>query len=272
MSRGNIPGSFLPALDPEDWATDESFFDDSVFMRQPKQKGEGGRTRLAKKFANVLLRSASPEAEELGNTLYKCGPGDRCLSGACICCGEAWGRAFTLHVASMFALDNIALLTVIPSEMEFQPFDLGELNIDFHRNAFLDALAEVGLSDLPIAGGLDLSWNSYPQFHLAFLAPHWHCIIGADDMAEVARRLRAAYRNSRLVNPAVLVKPINETPVWAIRYCFKTEFFDRTQEINDDGSRKPAVDDKITPSSPNFEPLMLALDRIGLEPRVLIQR
>jgi hypothetical protein len=84
--------------------------------------------------------------------------------------------------------------------------------------------------------------------------------------------LRAVYRNTDLVNPAVMVKPITETPVWALRYCFKTDFFNRTQEINADGSRKRAVDDKITPGCPHFEPLMLALDRIGLESRVLIQR
>ena len=49
-------------------------------------------------------------------------------------------------------------------------------------------------------------------------------------MKEVARRLRRVYHNSDLVKPAVMVKPITKTPVWAMRYCYKTDFFERRRK------------------------------------------
>lgn len=265
--------NFLIKLNFGPWSKDERFYDDSVFPVQPKQKTASGRARYAREVANTLLRSASPAAVALGAKLYNCLPGCRCESGACEMCGTAYSRSFAIRtVEQFFDWDYMAMLTVVPSEAEFQHQKIDDLDADKHRDDFIKRMSEIGLSDLPIAGGLDLSLCKYQTKDKPdFWAPHWHCVIDSDDYSEVSERLRFVYRPSFLVPVPVMAKRIKVSPFRALLYCFKSSFFIRPADCRFMPSGKRT--EKIRPNSPNpeFEPLMLALDHAGFDGRVLLR-
>ena len=139
MLNDGVAGNRLPDLDPTAWALDKRFFDDSVFDVHPKQKSMNGRLRTMARYGAVLRRSVSPKAKKLGAKLLMCLINGGCLSGACTYCGTARGRGVALQAAKMFPLNNMALLTVIPSAPEFQHEDLAEFDVEHHRNAFASA-------------------------------------------------------------------------------------------------------------------------------------
>src|ERR1700733_9372726 len=63
MIKDESAGDFLLDLDPRDWSTDDSFFDDSRLPRRTKQKGEGDRA-VQRWAVALILKLTSPAPTE----------------------------------------------------------------------------------------------------------------------------------------------------------------------------------------------------------------
>lgn len=266
MKTRNSNPDELPSIALEGWQRNPAFFDDSIFHLHPKDKRFAARMREARSNA-AALRFAG--AVSLAAKLSACNRIKPCLQGGCRVCGTGRQRLFGLEAQKAFGKHGAAMLTIIPSELLWQPGSLTVFNADLFRHNLCDALDAANLSSLPFIGGLDLNFSvNTGALRREFWQPHWHAFVDARFKDEVSKRLRAVFPSSTYIDPAVLGKPITRTLVFALYYGLKPVFFERKQFIRENGSRMKAEHKKILRGHPRHIELIQFLCRLGFDNRI----
>jgi hypothetical protein len=220
------------------------------------------------------------EAADLATKLEACKKHHRCQSAACPNCARAAKRFCTKVIREFLRhhpdRDKIVCVSVVPADGTILK---GELTAEQHvRNVrrWKGALGHAGVTCF--VGATDWSFNEHTDGrYQPGWQEHFYGFTVTDDPKELKKQLKEQFRATDAIPRPVQVK------VWdgdqtAIEYMLKTDFRrrigtdDGQRRDNDgDGSRECRATDKQPLRKSQKHELMLHLDEIGLQGRLLMR-
>jgi hypothetical protein len=245
--------------------------------------GLGARLKRERKDLIDWLRKKAngrQAAIQLADKLESCKPNTRCKSAACPECSHA-ARQLVSQVARRFlkeqpSADTIACVSIVPADGASKP---GNLAKDQHaRNVrrWKEGLGRAGVTWF--LGGSDWSFNEHDEDRYpGHWSHHLYGLTATNDPEELKKALQQQFPKTD-----VIPRPVN-VQTWdgkkrPIRYMLKPEFWRRIG--TDEGQRFDktsggqrschATDKQPLPSSRKRE-LLLHLDRIGLQGRLVMR-
>jgi hypothetical protein len=251
--------------------------------RYARPWGPGARLkRERKELVNRLRKKANGKqaAIRLADKLEGCKPRVRCKSAACPECAYA-ARQLVTAVARRFlkeqpSSDTIVCVSIVPADGASKP---GNLTKDQHARdirRWKEALGRAGVTWF--LGASDWSFNEHDEDRYQ---PHWsHHLYGftaTTDLESLKQALQRQFPKTDVIPRPVTVQ------VWdgkkrPIRYMLKPEFWrrigtdegERFDKANGGQRSCRATDKQPLPSSRRRE-LLLHLDRIGLQGRLMLR-
>jgi hypothetical protein len=209
----------------------ETWYGDSRHWLRPGEKSAADMTRLAKSFAKSLRRARPPDHpyQAVAAMLDRCRPNQRCGSCACPQCGKAGQRRFIARATRRFKEQSVLLATVVLPDLTVSLGQLDTLPIGEAREALRCFLHTLGLKNLTIYGGLDISMNVSgngewdPHWTL-----HWSLLLSGVSIEEFRRACKGTVATSSTIMRPVMVRQIRNRRRYTFSYALKPEFWRRT--------------------------------------------
>jgi hypothetical protein len=186
---------------------------------------------------------------ELANQLASCTSGPlsdfHCLSGACPVCMRAWRRWFfaaTSRMASKFRSGEShkgCVVSLVPRDSQALATQLQTVDLKIVALAIRRGLGVLDL-DLPVVGGLDISFNedarhiraAHFQVHANF------AVLGIEDSPAARRRLRQALASAIPLEPTssrpIMIQPLRDWPR-QLSYVLKSTYVRRLSIVDKRG-------------------------------------
>ncbi len=247
--------------------------------------GPGARLRRERKAIIEWLRKKHKDDKPslaLADKLEGCKPHTRCKSAACPECSHA-ARQLVTQVARRFLKEQpssdttIVCVSIVPADGASKP---GNLAKDQHARdvrRWKEALGRAGITWF--VGGNDWSFNEHDEDRYpGHWSHHFYGITATTDLEKLKKALQRQFPKTDTIPRPVQVQ------VWdgkekPITYMLKSEF--RRRIGTDDGERfdKPnagtrscRATDKQPLRSTEKRDLLLHLDQIGLQGRLMLRR
>jgi hypothetical protein len=209
----------------------ETSYGDSPRGLRLGEKSAADMTRLAESFAKSLRRSRSPghPYQSVAATLDGCRPHHRCGSCACPQCGKAGQRRFIARALRRFKGQSVLLATVVLPDLTVPLGQLNTLPIGEAREALRSFLHTLGLKNLTIYGGLDISLNVSGNGEWAsHWSLHWCLLVSGVSADELRQACKGTVATSSAIMRPVMVRQIRNRRRYTLSYAVKPEFWRRT--------------------------------------------
>jgi len=171
----------------------------------------------------------SAEALRLAETMQACGPGHRCLSGACPECSQATQNLIVqllkAFVATKPSDEKIAIISIAQARSAVSLGQLHQFSVENFVRRLKYGLAKAGAEW--VIGGIDFSQNEHAaRRYEPFWLPHFFGFTATSDLKGLRQRLKQAFPKSDAIPRPVSVKAWDGRQK-AFRYAFKSTFVRR---------------------------------------------
>ena len=175
-------------------------------------------------IANAEWIGIKAEYLDIAARLRSCSEDHRCKSFACLICRRAFAQAqYDLLLSGTRAfgargIEALSFVTIVPHGLRFPASTLKRCSTEQLQNWFYDRLRFAGLSQLPLVGVLEHSYEEVVH-GVPYFQPHWHLL------AVISQRERdglpAAFPSLNPRNPAVDIRNVRTMGVF--RYMCKVK-------------------------------------------------
>jgi hypothetical protein len=249
----------------------------------PKGIGPGVRLGIEKSKRVDWLRKKYGDSQtsvSLAARLEACKTDQRCRSPACPKCADA-AQAFTTEVVGKFLAAHpdrkrIVCISVVPADGEIPK---GKLSADQHARNVRRWKEALGRAGVPwFIGATDLSFNEHAGGRYpSTWQEHFYGLTATDDPVQLKKKPKKLFPASDAIPRPVKITTWDGNQT-AVAYTFKPVFWrrigtdDGQRRGNDgDGKRECRATDKQPLRSSQKRELLLHLDEIGIQGRLMMR-